>query len=173
MLILIYIQFTSIYLVKYFVIGKIRIMEFHQPPLALPTTLTTPLPIRHTQISMHICETMYYRVSIDYIYIVTVCQKWCLKKKITGGCNHPLRRTRVDIDYHNIYRVKGIGLFLSKYCNIFMSIVKYFAQNVTEYGSIDTFIMSFFFSITTHVHIGNVCIKLDQSNVIRHYFSIS
>ena len=40
-------------------------MELHQPPstndFETPPTHTTP------QISMHVCETMHYRSSIDYI----------------------------------------------------------------------------------------------------------
>ena len=50
------------------VIGKTRIMEFHQPPPPpLPKTLTTPLPIGYPQILINFRKKMRYRVSINYI----------------------------------------------------------------------------------------------------------
>ena len=50
------------------VIGKIKVTEFHQPPPP-PTNDFDDSPYSYDtlQISIHICETMHYRVSIDYI----------------------------------------------------------------------------------------------------------
>ena len=51
---------------NFVVLGKIRIIEFHQPPL--PTTFDdSPYAYDTPLISMHICETMRYSVSIDCI----------------------------------------------------------------------------------------------------------
>ena len=52
----------------FFVIGKIEITEFYQPPSTNDFD-NYPLPIRHPQISLQICETMCCRVSIDYIHV--------------------------------------------------------------------------------------------------------
>ena len=54
-------------------------MEFHQPPTYQQVWRLT-LPIRHTEISMHIGEKMRYMVSIDYI--IAVWQPWVSKKKM-------------------------------------------------------------------------------------------
>ena len=58
-------QLQTYILSNIFVIGKIRIMEFHRPP-PLPTTSTIPPTHITPQIPMHICEMMRYRVSVDY-----------------------------------------------------------------------------------------------------------
>ena len=60
-----------------FIIGKIRIIAFHQPP-PIDNFDDSPKPIRHPQISIHICEKMRYRVSIDN---ADVWQPSCCPKK--------------------------------------------------------------------------------------------
>ena len=50
-----------------------------------------PLPIRHPQMSIHFCEKMRYRVSIDYIQPFGNLQlpKKVVWEKSRGGCNNP------------------------------------------------------------------------------------
>ena len=93
MLILIYI--LSYKLVRYFCYRQNK-NHGVSPPL-LPITLTTPPT--HTAISIHFCEKMRCRVSIDYNWPfgnLRLPKKKMLGKNHRGVATTPLRRRLVD-----------------------------------------------------------------------------
>ena len=53
-----------------FVMGKIKIMEFHQPPFTENFDDSTSPAHTAPKISIYFCEQMRYGASIDYIIAV-------------------------------------------------------------------------------------------------------
>ena len=66
MLILIYVQVKSIYLVQYFCYRQNKNHKVSPTPLSTDNFDDSPY-LRHPQIPIHFCGKIRYRVSIDYI----------------------------------------------------------------------------------------------------------